>query len=295
MTLVCCWVDDSYGRNRITAVADSRAADLRNDEWHPQSDQTVKLFRISVQCHRLDDLDRDTGSWRTPYYRTEVGIGFAGYCFEAMTIITLFIRAMDQLVSQADEPRPHPDAMARILTRIVTDYFAGHTNREAQHVQFLLFGFWAEQPWIARVGYVPDGPTSVTPVQPLLANQVHAIGDGGAAFTASTQETLDRISKHARDLRQDGGHTDFEHDLEQAKRRDVAKKVVEENVLAKIESEFARTVGGFLQKLEVYPTGDSAVVAYTRESRSDILDKLPPAGQGLRYVPIGEQMGRNRR
>ena len=163
MTLVCCWVDDSYGRNRITAVANSRAADLRNDEWHPRSDQTVKLFRIPVQCHRLDDLDRDTGSSRTPYYLAEVGIGFAGYCFEAMTIITLFIRAMEQLVSQADEPRPDPDAMACVLTRIATDYFAGHTNREAQHVQFLFFGFCAEQPWIARVGYVPGGPTQLRP------------------------------------------------------------------------------------------------------------------------------------
>jgi hypothetical protein len=46
------------------------------------------------------------------------------------------------------------------------------------------------------------------------------------------------------------------------------KREVEENVLAKIESEFSRTVGGFMQKLEVYPTGDRAVVAYTWESRS---------------------------
>ena len=294
MTLVCCWLDNSYGRNRITAVANSRAADFRNGDWHPRSDQTVKLFRVAVSCHRLDDLDPETGSWRAAYYRTEVEIGFAGYCFEAMTIITLFSRAMEQLVSHAGEPRPDPEAMARILTRIVTDYFDRHTNREAERVQFLLFGFAAERPWIARVGYFPGDPISATPLQSLLPGRVHAIGDAGDAFfTASAEETLDRISKHARGLHPGGyGDADFERDLEQARHRDAAKKVVEENVLAKIESEFSRTVGGFLQKLEVYPTGDSAVVAYTRESRSDILDNLPPAAEGLGYLPVEERMGR---
>ena len=72
------------------------------------------------------------------------------------------------------------------------------------------------------------------------------------------------------------------------------KKVVEENVLAKIESEFSRTVGGFLQKLEVYPTGDSAVVAYPgisiRYSRQS-----PARREGLGYLPVEERMGRNQR
>ena len=53
--------------------------------------------------------------------------------------------------------------MTNVLARIVTDYFTGHTNRQVQRVQFLLFGF-SERPWIARVGYVPGGPT-VVPVQ----------------------------------------------------------------------------------------------------------------------------------
>lgn len=293
MTLVCCWLDNSYGRSRITAVADTRAAEFRNDDWHPRSEQTVKLFRIPVQCHRLDDLDVATGSWRDPYYRTELGVAFAGYCFEAMTIITLFARAMEQLVSQNGEPRPDPGGMTEILKRIVRDYFSGHTNREAQRVQFLLFGF-ADRPWIARVSYSPGGPVDATAVEPLLDGRVHAIGDAGnASFTASTEEILQRITRHAQALRR-GRAPDavFGHDLEQARHRDAAKKFVEENVLAKIESEFSRTVGGFLQKLEVYPVGDGAAVAYTRESRSDILDNLPTAAVDLGYMPVGEPMGR---
>jgi hypothetical protein len=70
---------------------------------------------------------------------------------------------------------------------------------------------------------------------------------------------------------------------------------VEEAVLTKIENEFSRTVGDFVQKVEIYPRDDAAVVVYARESRSDILDDLPAAAHDLRYVPIGEAMGRNQR
>jgi hypothetical protein len=112
VTLVCCWLDNSYGRYRITAVADSRAAEFRDNEWHPHSEQTVKLFRVPVNCYRANDFVYETASWQNPYFQTEVALGFAGYCFEAMTIISLFSRAMEQLVSQNGEPRPDTDAMA---------------------------------------------------------------------------------------------------------------------------------------------------------------------------------------
>jgi hypothetical protein len=296
VTLVCCWLDDSYGRHRITAIADSRAAEFWNNEWHPRSNQTLKLFRVPVNCYRTNNFVLEIGSWRNPYFQTEVALGFAGYCFEAMTIISLFSRAMEQLVSQNGEPRPHPEAMAGILARVVADYFVDHTNQQTQRVHFLLFGFSAERPWIAQIGYTPEGLAGPS-VQPLPPNQVYAIGDAGDAnFTASIEETLDRISKHSRGLHP-GSSSDaaFDHNLEQARHRDAAKKAVEEGVLEKLESEFNSTVGGFLQKLEVYPSGDGAVVAYTRESRSDILDNLPPAGPGLCYLPVGEQMGRRRR
>ena len=205
MTLVCCWLDDSYGRSRITAVADTRAAVCKNGNWHPLSDQTIKLFRVPVSCHRLDDLDPGTGGWRTPYFRAEVAIGFAGYCFEAMTIIALFSRVMEQLVSQAGEPRPEPDAMARILECIVTNYFASHTERKMHSVHFLLFSFSAGRPWIAQVSHVPTGPIEPT-VEILRSNAVYTIGDAGdTAFKTFIEETLERISKHARELRDAGG------------------------------------------------------------------------------------------
>jgi hypothetical protein len=135
-------------------------------------------------------VDFDIAAWRHTYYQTELGIGFAGYCFEAMTIIALFIRAMEQLVSEADEPRPEPNAIANVLAAVIRGYFADHANPITQRVHFLLFGFTAERPWIAQVGYTPAGLVGPI-VNDLVPNRVHAIGDAGdKAFTETTEETL---------------------------------------------------------------------------------------------------------
>lgn len=292
MTLVCCWLDKSFGRTRITALADTRSAELRGTVWYPRSEQTLKLFRIRIECHRLSDLDSNgTGDWRKPYFKGELGIGFAGYCFEAMTIIALFSRAMEQLVSEGDDPRPTPDGMTRILGHITQKYFVDHTNKQAQHVQFLLFGYTDEEPWIAKLGFGSNGPTGPG-LTSLVADQVYAIGDAGdTAFTQFANEILERISKHSESVNDQKD----EADTERARHKDAGKKLVEETVIEKIENEFSRTVGGFVQKLEVYPRGKSGAAAYTRESRSDILDFLPEAGVGLRYMPVGEPMGRKHR
>jgi hypothetical protein len=253
----------------------------------------MKLFRIRVQCHHLEELNAaGTADWRNPYYTTEVGLGFAGYCFEAMTIITLFSRAMEQLVSDAGEPRPNPTAISNILAKIVRDYFSGHANKAAWDVHFLLFGYHGPEAWVARLDFTAKGLTGPT-VEPLVRHKVHAIPDArDGAFVASTHSILDRIAKHADDMRE---QVDVELDLEQARHRDAAKKSVEESLLDKIENEFNATVGGSVQKLEVYRKGDSAAVAYTRETRSDILDHLPLAGDRLCYMPIDEQLGRKKR
>ena len=196
MTLVCCWLDTSYSRRRITAIADLRAAVFRTGNWQPLSDQTIKLFRVPVKCHRLEELDTDTGSWRSPYYSTDVGIGFAGYCFEAMTIIALFSRAMEQLVSEGGEPRPHPERIVDILARIATSYFASHGDRETQRVQFMLFSFCKKGPWIARMKFVPDRPPEIFPLQPLVPDRVHVIGEAND-IVELTEATLEK-SRRAR-------------------------------------------------------------------------------------------------
>jgi hypothetical protein len=238
VTLVCCWLDKSYGRHRVTAIADSRAADYRNNAWHPRSDMTVKLFRVPVKCHYLVDLDPDTGTWREPYYQTEIAIGFAGYCFEAMTIIILFCRAMEQLVSIDPEAHPLPERnrISAVLEKITNDYFTGHSNPQTQRVEFLLFGFSSEQvPWVAVIRYVSGGPATIELLQEMIRGQVYSVGDGaGASFRRSVEDVLGRIRKHSERLRPDGDGD--EHELEKARHSDAQKKAVEENAWSFIES-----------------------------------------------------------
>ncbi len=49
MTVVCFWVDKSYEWDRITMLADARAAvEETPNVWKPLDDTTSKLFRLRV-------------------------------------------------------------------------------------------------------------------------------------------------------------------------------------------------------------------------------------------------------
>src|SRR5262245_37154093 len=121
MTIVCCWFDRSFGRNRITAIADARAARKVNERWVPLAETTVKLFKADVKCHAMTDQNFSVeGPWTNPYYRTEIGIGFAGYCFEALSIIALLSQCLEQLAFDGnDRPRPGPDGIVNFAKEIV--------------------------------------------------------------------------------------------------------------------------------------------------------------------------------
>ncbi len=67
-------------------------------------------------CHHSDEMY--FGAWRNPYFETEVGIAFAGYCFEALTIIAHITRCLEEIVaSEGDEPKPDPRNWAVHLRR----------------------------------------------------------------------------------------------------------------------------------------------------------------------------------
>ena len=88
----------NVGRTRIRSLG----ADFRQ---HHQA-----LQGAGEVPHVLEGFDADTVTLQNPYYETEIGIGFAGYCLEALTIIALFSRVMEQLVDVAEEGT-RPDQM----------------------------------------------------------------------------------------------------------------------------------------------------------------------------------------
>lgn len=205
MTVVCCWLDTSYSRRRVTAIADSRAA-IKNDSgnWTPLNDVTTKLFKTRVNCYRLSGLDPTTGVWSDPYYATDIGIGFAGHCFEAMSTIALYQRCVDQLVADSDrDPRPDPIKLAHILVAIASRWFRDHRSVNGHEVAFLLFGFSPldGEPWAAQVEHSRGNDAKLIRCSyPLDAKSVFSIGDVGSEerFQASVAKIRQRIQKHAK-------------------------------------------------------------------------------------------------
>ena len=302
MTIVCCWLDESYSRRRITAIADARAAvqDTMGN-WSPLSDTTIKLFRISVKCHSMESFQAEVATWVEPHFQTEVGIGFAGYCFEALTVIALLSRALEQLVdTNGTKSRPEPEGVVNLAREIMERYFNGHANSAQHAVQLLIFGFSpsTSEPWCGKIERKPNQTTVVSClVRPMTTESFCAIGDVAKQnqFRTQVNDLRRRIARHRDDLKP-GTEDDaaFNHALEVAHHHSADKKIVEDLTLNKLDDQFITTVGGVLQKIEVYETGNGgAIVSFSRDDQPFLLDGLPNvSGDGLSYVPIGEKMGR---
>ena len=298
MTIMCCWFDQSYSRDRMTGIADARAAtEDKKDVWTPLTESTVKLFRLRLNCHALENFQSEVAGWRRPYYQTEIGIGFAGYCFEALTIIALLSRALDQLVVDgADKPKPEPQGILALARDIMARYFVEHLRPSTQHVEFLIFGFSPRngEPWVGKLVHIPSQPIEAKFKQPVSPDDFYVIGDPQVkiTFMDRVEEIRQRIAKQSKALkvgkRED---TQYEAALELARLISADKKAIEDELLAEIDDQFVHTVGGVLQKIEVFRLDGHSEVSYSRDDRPHLLDVLSCVGPGLGYVPIGEKMG----
>ncbi|MEW5424174.1 hypothetical protein HNS03_19835 [Amorphus sp. 3PC139-8] len=258
----------------------------------------MKLFRVRIRCHSLDEFDVHTGSWSSPYYETEIGIGYAGFCFEALTVIALITRALEDLAAtEGGTPKPEPEGIARLVVAVVDRYFKQHKRAETQSIELFLFGFSAIDltPWLWKIVHKSGKGTTTAPL-PLGSDDFHVIGNitTSTSYMKKVVELKSWIKKHKEKLRKGQGEdAHFELQLEKARHESADNKAVEEETLAQIESEFAQGVGGILQKMEAFEVGGRTSISFTRDDRQHILDGLPAAGRpGLGYVPIGEKMGR---
>lgn len=301
MTIVCCWLDESYGRRRLTAIADARAATKdATGKWHPLSETTTKLFKVTARCYTMDTFSAEIATWRDPYYQTEIAICFAGYCFEAQSIISLLSRCLEQLVTEETlHPKPEPLKIVEVVREIMARYFKGHSLRAQQFVELLMFGFCPTtgEPWVGIVRNMGGTePSAAEFNQPVLPDDFFAIGDVAAnkSFRSKVDDLRQRIGRHARGLKTgDGEDAKFEHAVERERHKSAGTKIVEELTLEKLDDDFSSTVGGVLQKMELYQVGDTGVASFSRDDRPHILDGLPSvSGVGLVYIPIGETMGK---
>lgn len=296
MTVVCCWLDESNGRKRITAIADSRASKKVSGQWKPLQQTTQKIFRVRAASYRLDNFDTSLGAWRDPYAVSEIGVAFAGYCFEALTIINLFTRCVEQLVVDAPtESMPEPPLIANLLREITGRYFKGHTDPDQQDVEFLVFGFSLldQQPWMGKVTHSHANGALLKEWEcPLRVDSLFAAGDVGQSLVSQLNKVRNRVAKHAAGLKQKRFTDIFEFDLERAHHHTAVKKYVENSMLQTLDDELRETVGGVLQKAELYLLRNGAShLAFCRDDRQHMLDGLPSVGHRLGYVPVVERMG----
>lgn len=303
MTVACVWWDESDGLRRVTAIADSRAAVERQggqNDWDPLTELTVKLFAIQLRCHELDvSLDPQlAGAWTKPYHVTEIGIAFAGYCFEALSIISIVQKCFGSLVTDGSASRPEPERVFKFIEAVADRYFKTHKRPEHQTVQFIVFGYSPDTstPWLGELRYRKGAK---------VAADFHAdsgresglvcIGDPDICHEIAGQRILGDIRRHAANLTMGkGSDAHFEYELEQARMNNAGKKAIEEMVLEKINSKYAQTVGGSIQKLELCRGDDgSAVSAYTEDRKFELSEGLPFLNDnGLHYVSVNQAMGR---
>lgn len=301
MTIACVWLNNSFGKSRITAIADSRASITANKATTIETDDTVKLVPIGLHCHKLDALDLHFERFIGPYFQTELGIAYSGDCFSAFNIIALFSRAMGQLATEIDDALPGADGIAEALRSVVDAFFAkaqGYTK--GRDVDFLLFGYepTSEQPWVAELSRRAADATKINVVNPIGSADFFCIGDGTNAhdFLDNTKDVRRRIKVHAEGLRlKPEEDAIFQLELEAARLEVANKKAVEENALGVIESTFIETVGGELQKLEVHPYGRSAFASHTAGLGYHILRNVPPLPPGIHFPTVTELAGRKKR
>jgi hypothetical protein len=242
----------------------------------------------------------ESGLWLRPYYTTELGIGFAGHCFEAMSIIALFQRCVEQLVADGTHcPLPEPNRLAGMLAEIATGWFRGHQSELAKEVEFLLFGFApvGGAPWAAMVKKRNGQDVQLGEFShPLESQGVYSIGDVGQSQNFKMQVAKIRrcIQRHAKGLKKGDGPDDlFEWELDVAKHSSAAKKSVEQFVRDAILDELKTTVGGAMQKVEVYKRDkNSGVLSFSRDLTPHMLDGLSAVGDRLAYTQLLEPMGR---
>ena len=196
VTVVCLRLENSFGVQRITALADTRASIRRSDgTFRTVSDTTKKLFALPVRCYTLDGLTPVVGAWADPYFETTIGLGFSGSCFEALTVIAHIGQSLCALVApNGDQPVPTRDGLVNFIAKLCESYFHHHSGEGEPVLLLLVFGFEAARPWIGRITWDKSrGLNSTT----IWANDdtLETIGQD-ALFQERANNWRTRIEKH---------------------------------------------------------------------------------------------------
>ncbi len=301
MTLLCVRLENSFGVPRITALADTRATIRREDgSYKVLSDTTAKLFAIPIRCHALDNCEPVIGNWSNPYFETTIGLGFSGSCFEALTIIAHLREKLSGLVApDGGFPKPTGQGLTNFVAQLCGSYFGKHSGDGKPDLFLLVFGFEDDNPWIGRVEWTPEAKLS-SKFDWANDGTLEVIGQGHV-FKQYAADWRKRIEKHRQRLSEKpvsttaDGH--FERDLELSRHYVAERKSTEQEMLDQIDSEFACSIGGVLQRLELAVRNETVVAGFTRDDRVYLDGGRCSATSEhlLTSIPIVEVMGRANR
>ena len=298
MTLVCVRLEKSFGVPRITALADTRASIRRTDgSWKTISDTTMKLFAVPVRCYPISELTPVVGAWTNPYFETTIGLGFSGSCFEALTFVAHITQSLSALVApNGDQPVPTRDGLVHLIAKLCESYFNRHSGDGDPILLLLAFGFDEDKPWIAKITWDKTNAVKSCAVW-ATEDTLETVGQD-ALFEQRASDWRTRIQKHRDSVSTrnplptaDGA---FDQELE-VSRHDVSeRKSTEEEMLRQINSEFADSIGGVLQRLELTVVDGQVVAGFTRDDREyiDSTSYTVTPGTLLGPIPIVERMGR---
>ena len=294
MTIVACWLDKSFGVTSLSALADARASEEINGTWYTHSDNTIKLFAIEVRCFELDSLVPGLGTHIDPYFETTIGLGFAGHCFEALTIIAHIQRAMGALCRVDRQAMlPEPDGLLNLAAVIAEKYMRDHAYGSIRSFEMLVFGWnGPDLPWIGKVVWNKEDRKITKRMENPTPSSIVTIGDGATASRAIGVATRLR-SKIARRLGIVASAPPSEKNtFSEALLAIEASRRIAEGVGNLIENQFVQTVGGVRQKLQIAWHGDRARAAFTLDDQSQLMDGLPSVNRSafLGPIPIVEKM-----
>ncbi len=298
MTLVCIRLEKSFNFPRITALADTRASIRRTDgSFKTVSDTTQKQFAIPVRCYAVDSLTPVVGAWADPYYETTIGLGFSGSCFEALTVIAHVSQSLASLVApNGDKPQPTGEGLVHLIAKLCESFFSHHSGDGDPLVLFLVFGFDEAKPWIGRI--TGDKTRGIKSSFVWATDEMLETIGQDSLFQQRANDWRERIQKHRQRISEKPAPTTadgtFARDLEIARHDLAERKATEEEMLSTIESEFAESIGGVLQRLELSVCGGRVVAGFTRDDRSylDGASYSVAPGALLGAIPIVERMGR---
>lgn len=286
MTLIIAWLDESHGLQRLSAVADSRSSGkTEGGDRAVYTDHTPKLFAVPVHCHRLASLN-GVGAWEAPYHRSVVGLAFTGTCFECLAVKSHIEHVFGQLTQIRDDAeQPSHLGLICLAQQILDRFIKSHAFAEKLTLRFLLFGWTPDgKPWLSKFGWHQgerDDPKTVW----ASPSVIWAIGtDPDASATAARIRRLNS-RRMARP-----GITDLEKALIQC----ATAAAAEDAVKRVVEMPDFKSVGGYLERLDLSPSADPSVgvsVSYSHSGDNDFLQRLQTVGSDLGYVPIVAEFG----